>query len=83
MTSDIEKIIGPRIVFAGSFVLDNQGVRNISIPPLSGVKTDYVTLVNNAKLVGFEIGSIDTKISLKGATGDSCSVVIIKAGMAI
>ncbi len=83
-----EKIIGPRIVYAGNHVLDGSGDLAIQLS-LSGVSADYVVMVTHqdvttaAAISGRVVlsGGVAT-VTVKGAASDAVSVVVMKAGLA-
>jgi len=89
MTLGAEKIIGPRVVYAGSVTTDGSGDATVVLPAFAGVTADYVVLcVENgvaaaaAVAASLAITSNATTITVKGPASSACSVVVIKKGLA-
>ena len=90
ISSNIEKIIGPRIVYAACVVLNESGEFNINLPQLPGTISDYVIVAthNNTTSVspiGASLSLMDNEImiNLKGPEGSIVNVMLCKAGLAI
>lgn len=85
-----EKIVGPRVVYAGQHTLDGSGDLTIILPELPGSATDYVVMVTDASVAGATAcaGSIaitddTTTITLIGTASQGVHVAVIKCGLAL
>lgn len=85
-----EKIIGPRVVYAGSVTTDGSGDATVKLPELSGVSGDYVALVTEtgvsaagATAVSLTITTGATTLVLKGPASTACNILVVKKGLAV
>jgi hypothetical protein len=85
-----EKIIGPRVVYAGSHTLDGSGDLTIKLPLLAGVASNYVVIATDSHVsaatavaASIAISSTVTTVTLKGTASQTAYVMIVKAGLAI
>lgn len=85
-----EKIIGPRVVYAGIHTLDGSGDLTIKLPAVTGSASDYVVVATDkgataATAVGAELAVSDsaTTITLKGTANQDVYVMLVKAGLAV
>lgn len=85
-----EKIVGPRVVYAGKATTDASGDVTVVLPRLPGVAANYVTFVTEtgvaaagACAVSLTLSANATTLVLKGPASTECNVVIVKAGLAI
>ena len=90
MTIGAEKVIGPRVVYAGSVTTDSSGDATVKLPELSGSASDYVAIVTEtgvsaagACAVSLAIGSGVTTLTVKGPNSTACNVLVVKAGLAV
>jgi len=81
----VEKLIGPRVVYAGQDTLSG-GTLAVVLPVLDGVAGDYiavctdVTAAQPVKAV-ITLGSNDTTLTLTGTSTDVINWAIIKVGL--
>jgi hypothetical protein len=85
-----EKIIGPRVVYAGVATTDGSGDVTVKLPELSGVSTDYIAVVTEtgvaaagACAVSLTIATGSTTLVLKGPASTACNILVIKKGLAV
>lgn len=85
-----EKIIGPRVVYAGTHTLDSSGDLTIKLPELAGVSADYVVIATEngvaaaaAVAASLTVATNATTIVLKGPASTACSVLVVKVGLAV
>lgn len=85
-----EKIIGPRIVYAGSVTLDGSGNGSVVIPAPAGVATNYSVFVTdgNATAAAATAGAVafasgNATITVKGPASEAVFVMLVKKGLAI
>lgn len=85
-----EKIIGPRVVYAGRHTLDGSGDLTIELPLLPGVATDYIVTASDANAAAaaacaasLTLSGGATNITVKGPTSSAVFVMVVKAGLAI
>lgn len=85
-----EKIIGPRVVYAGDHTLDGSGDLTIKLPLLSGSATDYIVTATDSHVTAatacagsIAIGSGVTTVTLKGTAAQTVAVLIVKKGLAV
>lgn len=85
-----EKIIGPRVVYAGLHTLDSSGDLVIKLPELAGVSGDYIVIATEAGVsaaaavaASLAVATNATTITLKGPASTVCNVMVVKAGLAV
>ena len=82
----VERLIGPRVVAAGSATLTT-GAATVVLPLLPGAVTDYVVMVTDATAAAACKGVLtfntnDTTITLAGTSSDVLQWAIISVGPA-
>lgn len=89
LTIGAEKVIGPRVVYAGNHTLSGTGL-TIELPALAGDAGDYVVFANDtdaaaaaATAASLAITSDATTLTLIGASGSTVAVMVVKAGLAV
>jgi hypothetical protein len=85
-----EKIIGPRVVYAGVATTDGSGDVTVKLPELTGVSSDYIAVVTEtgvaaagACAVSLTIATGSTTLVLKGPASTACNILVIKKGLAV
>jgi hypothetical protein len=85
-----EKVIGPRVVYAGNHTLDGSGDLTIKLPVLPGATANYIVMATDSHVTAatavaaaIVINSTETTVTLKGTAGQTAYVMIVKAGLAI
>ncbi len=85
-----EKIIGPRVVYAGVHTLDGSGDLTVKLPLLAGAATDYIVMITDATAAAatacaatIAISGGVTTLTLKGTAAQASYVMIVKKGLAI
>lgn len=82
----VERLLGPRVVAAGSKALTT-GAATVVLPLLPGVVGDYIVLVTDATAANACSGVLsfntnDTTITLAGTSSDTIQWAIVKVGPA-
>ena len=84
-----EKVIGPRVVYAGRVTTDSSGDATVNLPELPGVAADYVVVVTEtgvaaagAAAVSMTITGGTTTLTVKGPASTACNIVVVKTGLA-
>lgn len=83
MSLGVEKLIGPRVVSAGSATIGGGGTVTVDFPVLAGVASDYVAIANDthSTVAAVNVTSLTTSaIALKGTATHVVNWMIIKAG---
>lgn len=83
MSLGVEKLIGPRVVAAGTATLDSSGDVTVDFPVLSGIAADYIAIANdtNSTVAAVNVTALtSSSIVLKGTLGHVVNWMIIKAG---
>jgi hypothetical protein len=85
-----EKVIGPRVVYAGNHTLNCSGDLTIKLPVLPGETANYIVMATDSHVsaatavaAAIVINSTETTVTLKGTAGQTAYVMIVKAGLAI
>lgn len=85
-----EKIIGPRVVYAGAITLDSSGDGTVVLPLLAGSASNYVVQVTHrdtttpaAIAATLAFSSNASTVTVKGAASDGVYVTVMKAGLAV
>lgn len=84
MSLGVEKLIGPRVVAAGSATLNGSGVVTVTFPELAGSASDYigVAVSTNGTVGAVNVtGLTTTSIALKGTASHVVNWMVIKAGL--
>lgn len=90
MSLGAEKIIGPRVVYAGSVTTDSSGDAVIKLPELAGAASDYVVVATEAGVAAAAAvaaslavsGGVST-VTVKGPVSTAVAVLVVKAGLAV
>jgi len=83
MSLGVEKLIGPRVVAAGSATIGGGGTVTVNFPTLGGVASDYIAIANdtNSTVAAVNVTALTTSsLALKGTAAHVVNWMIIKAG---
>lgn len=82
----VSRLIGPRVVSAGSATLDGAGTVTIDFPDIGGVAGDYIAIAvsNDPVANAVNVTALTTtSITLLGNANDPVSYAIIKVGLGV
>lgn len=90
MTLGAEKIIGPRVVYAGSVTTDSSGDAVLKLPELAGTASNYVVVATEAGVAAAAAvaaslaisGGVST-VTVKGPASTAVAVLVVKTGLAV
>jgi hypothetical protein len=85
MSLGVEKLIGPRVVAAGSATIGGGGTVNVDYPTLTGAASDYIVVASdtNAVVAAVNVTAFSTsQLTLKGTAAHVVNWAIIKTTLA-
>ena len=83
MSLGVNKLIGPRVVAAGTATIGGGGTVTVNIPVLAGSASDYVGIAvdTNGTVAAVNVTALTTSsIALKGTATHVVNWMIVKAG---